>query len=102
MRFPLLVLVVFLACCGVASAGPGLILGVADDDQVAEFKSAFVNAPWVDSRLVPNAGHCIDFHLAGRAFQLEQLAFALEAVLQARRPAPAEDDGVPAAAGVPA
>ena len=25
-------LVAFLACCGVASAGPGLILGVADDD----------------------------------------------------------------------
>src|SRR4051812_14156600 len=32
MRFPLLVLAVFLACCGVASAGPGLILGIADDD----------------------------------------------------------------------
>ena len=32
MRFPLAVLVAFLACCGVASAGPGLILGVADDD----------------------------------------------------------------------
>src|ERR1700722_8756329 len=61
-------------------------LWITDDAQVAEFKSAFANAPWVDSRLVPNAGHCIDFHLAGRAFQLEQLAFALEAALQARRP----------------
>jgi hypothetical protein len=37
--------------------------------------------------LVPNAGPCIDFHRAARAFQLEQLAFALEAVLQAGRPA---------------
>ena len=36
-----------------------------------------------------NAGHCIDFHLAARAFQLKQLAFALEAVLQAQRPADA-------------
>jgi hypothetical protein len=32
MRLPLLVLAIFLACCGVASAGPGLILGVGDDD----------------------------------------------------------------------
>ena len=73
-------------------------LWITDDGQVAEFKSAFANAPWVDSRLVPNAGHCIDFHLAARAFQLEQLAFALEAVLQAQRPAesPAEAAAVPA------
>ena len=35
---------------------------------------------------MPNAGHCIDFHLAAAAFQLEQLAFALECVLQAGRP----------------
>jgi hypothetical protein len=32
MRFPLLVLVVLLACCGAASGGPGLLVGVADDD----------------------------------------------------------------------
>jgi pimeloyl-ACP methyl ester carboxylesterase len=70
-------------------------LWITDDDQVAEFKSAFAKAPWVDSRLVPNAGHCIDFHLAGRAFQLEQLAFALEAVLQARRPLRAGSPGQP-------
>jgi len=73
-------------------------LWITDDAQVAEFKSAFANAPWVDARLVPNAGHCIDFHLAGRAFQLEQLAFALEAVLQARRPlnSPVDAAAVPA------
>lgn len=46
-------------------------------------------APWADARLVPNAGHCIDFHLAARASRLEQLAFALEAALQAKRPADA-------------
>src|SRR5688572_19217421 len=32
MRLPLAVVLVCLACCGVASAGPGLVLGVADDD----------------------------------------------------------------------
>jgi pimeloyl-ACP methyl ester carboxylesterase len=62
-------------------------LWISDDAQVAEFKAAFTSAPWVDARLVPNAGHCIDFHLAAKAFQLEQLAFALEAALQAQRPA---------------
>jgi pimeloyl-ACP methyl ester carboxylesterase len=67
-------------------------LWITDDAQVAEFKAAFRNAPWVDARLLPNAGHCIDFHLAARAFQLEQLAFALEAVLQARRPAVSPSD----------
>ena len=76
-------------------------LWITDDDQVAEFKSAFANAPWVDSRLVPNAGHCIDFHLAARAFQLEQLAFALEAALQARRPAIPGGGGLPLG-GLPA
>jgi hypothetical protein len=62
-------------------------LWISDDEQVAEFKSAFANAPWVDARLVPNTGHCIDFHIAARPFQLEQLAFALEAALHATRPA---------------
>lgn len=62
-------------------------LWVTNDGEVAEFEAAFTGAPWVDARMVPNAGHCIDFHIAGRAFQLEQLAFALEATLQARRPA---------------
>lgn len=73
-------------------------LWISDDAQVAEFKSAFTRAPWVDARLVPNAGHCIDFHLAGRAFQLEQLAFALEAAVHARRPVdfPAGPAPVPA------
>ncbi len=79
-------------------------LWISDDAQVAEFKSAFANAPWVDARLVPNAGHCIDFHIAARAFQLEQLAFALEAALHAKRPAdsPASPASPAEAAAVPA
>ncbi len=64
-------------------------LWVTDNSEVAEFRSLFTASPWVDGRLVPNAGHCIDFHLAARAFQLEQLAFALECTLQAKRPAEA-------------
>ena len=62
-------------------------LWVTDAAQVDVFKACFTGAPWVDARVVPNAGHCIDFHRAAKAFQLEQLAFALEAVLQAGRPA---------------
>ena len=62
-------------------------LWISDDTQVAEFASKFTGAPWVDARLVPNAGHCIDFHLAARAFQLEQVAFVLAAAVPAQRPA---------------
>ena len=68
-------------------------LWVTNDAEVAEFEAAFTGAPWVDARVVPTAGHCIDFHLAGRAFQLEQLAFALECSVQSARPA-ADPDGV--------
>src|SRR3954451_7667382 len=32
MRFPLLALALILVCCGSAAAGPGLLVGVADDD----------------------------------------------------------------------
>ncbi len=62
-------------------------LWVTDDNEVADFKATFTASPWVDARLVPNAGHCIDFHLSARAFQLEQLAFALECTVQTKRPA---------------
>lgn len=47
-----------------------------DEDIVQRFADAFVNCPEMDAALLPDAGHCIDFHLAGEAFQLEQLAFA--------------------------
>lgn len=52
-------------------------LWVTDAEQVDSFGKAFTGAPSVDARLVPSTGHCIDFHRAGAAFQLEQLAFAL-------------------------
>ncbi len=61
-------------------------LWISDEPEVEQFKSAFTGAPWVDARLMPNAGHCIDFHVGAKAFQMEQLAFALEAALQAQRP----------------
>ncbi len=52
-------------------------LWITDAQQVADFGAAFVAAPSVDARLVPSSGHCIDFHRASAAFQLDQLAFAL-------------------------
>ena len=58
--FPLVVVLACLACCGVAAAGPGLVLGVADDDlkwtedtktvvashQEAGFKAVRVTLRW--------------------------------------------------------
>lgn len=52
-------------------------LWITDEEQVAEFGDAFVEAASVDARLVRSAGHCIDFHRVSAAFQLDQLAFAL-------------------------
>jgi len=52
-------------------------LWITDAQQVADYGAAFTAAPVVDARLFLGAGHCIDFHRGARAFQLEQLAFAL-------------------------
>jgi pimeloyl-ACP methyl ester carboxylesterase len=52
-------------------------LWITDEQQMADYRAAFTAAPSVDGRLVPSAGHCIDFHRGATAFQLEQLAFAL-------------------------
>ncbi len=67
-------------------------LWITDDNEVATFKAEFTGAPWVDARLIPNAGHCIDFHFSAKAFQLQQLAFALETAVQARRSADMSTD----------
>ena len=52
-------------------------LWVTNAGEVDAFAACCANAPSLDAKLVPGAGHCIDFHLAGAAFQLDQLAFAL-------------------------
>jgi pimeloyl-ACP methyl ester carboxylesterase len=52
-------------------------LWITNADQVKAFGMAFTSAPEVDARLLAHAGHCIDFHRVGGAFQLDQLAFAL-------------------------
>ncbi|MET7419021.1 alpha/beta hydrolase [Dactylosporangium sp. NPDC005555] len=53
-------------------------LWITDAGQAADYAASFTSAPVVDGRLVLNAGHCVDFHHAGAALQLSQLAFALE------------------------
>jgi hypothetical protein len=50
-------------------------------EAILKFESACSGAPWVDAAVVENAGHCIDFHRTGAAFQLEQLTFALRCSL---------------------
>lgn len=53
-------------------------LWITDSAEIDEFRKGFSSARSVDSRIQPGSGHCIDFHRAGEAFQLSQLAFALE------------------------
>ena len=52
-------------------------LWITNATEVRDFGAACVRAPRVDAQLFSGAGHCIDFHLLGASFQLEQLAFAL-------------------------
>ncbi|ANI14685.1 MULTISPECIES: alpha/beta hydrolase [Pseudomonas] len=47
-----------------------------DEATIQRFADAFVNCPEMDAALFRDAGHCIDFHRSGEAFQLQQLAFA--------------------------
>lgn len=58
-------------------------LWISDQSEVDSYAAAFSAAPTVDARLVRSAGHCIDFHRLGAAFQLEQLAFALSCCVKA-------------------
>lgn len=57
-------------------------LWITDADQVAGFGAAFSASPMVDAALYRSAGHCIDFHRLGFAFQLDQLAFALRCAVR--------------------
>lgn len=51
-------------------------LWINSPEAVAAYGRIFVNSPRVDFAMVPEAGHCIDFHHAGPAFQQSQLDFA--------------------------
>jgi pimeloyl-ACP methyl ester carboxylesterase len=57
-------------------------LWITGADQVAGFGAAFSASPHVDAATYRSAGHCIDFHRLGLAFQLEQLAFALRCAVR--------------------
>lgn len=57
-------------------------LWITDAGQVECFGAAFSASPVVDAALYRSAGHCIDFHRLGFAFQLEQLAFALQCAVR--------------------
>lgn len=54
-------------------------LWVNGQDKIDAFAQLFTASPWVDAAMVPNAGHCIDFHTAGANFQSAQLDFAADA-----------------------
>lgn len=47
----------------------------AAHDGVNEFAHYLNAAPLIDGAIIPEVGHCIDFHLAGQAFQEGQLNF---------------------------
>lgn len=52
-------------------------LWVVNEAEIKDFTSRFPNVPLMDAGIFRGAGHCIEFHHLGQAFQLEQLAFAM-------------------------
>lgn len=56
--------------------------------EIENLRHAFVHAPFVDAAIVPDAGHSIDFHHGGAAFQQDQVAFALSCAVDAHRAFP--------------
>lgn len=55
-------------------------LWVNGQDRIDAFARLFTASSKVDAAMVPNAGHCIDFHMAGATFQSAQLDFAAAAL----------------------
>ncbi|MEU2288022.1 alpha/beta hydrolase [Streptomyces sp. NPDC013178] len=53
-------------------------LWITNDAEVAEFAAELTSSPFVDAEVFQSAGHAIDFHRGGAAFQVQQLAFALD------------------------
>ena len=58
-------------------------LWIVDDTEVKGFTHALISAPRVDAALTLGTGHCIDFHRAGPAFQVQQLGFSLQCAVEA-------------------
>jgi pimeloyl-ACP methyl ester carboxylesterase len=59
-------------------------LWIVGETEVRGFGDALRSAPYVDARLMPGVGHCLDFHRVGATFQKEQLAFAQQCALQSK------------------
>ena len=60
-------------------------LWVVDQGEIDAFAARFTAAPRVDAAMVPDTGHCMDFHTIGAALQLQQLGFALQCAVEAAR-----------------
>lgn len=61
-------------------------LWTIDPESVQTFAAYFEQAASVDGELLAGVGHDADHHRNGRAFQLRQLAFALDCAQRRRRP----------------
>jgi pimeloyl-ACP methyl ester carboxylesterase len=59
-------------------------LWIVNQGEVDGFAKALTKSPLVDAALMRGAGHCMDFHTVGAAFQLQQLGFALQCVSEQR------------------
>jgi hypothetical protein len=61
-------------------------LWTIDSQTVRSFGDHFNAAPFVSAEIMAGTGHDVDHHRLGQAFQLRQLAFALERAERSGRP----------------
>lgn len=57
-------------------------LWIIDEGEVNDFGRALSTSSLVDAQMLRGTGHCLDFHMIGPAFQLQQLGFALQCVAE--------------------
>ena len=58
-------------------------LWIVDRGEIEAFAARFTAAPRVDAAMMPDTGHCMDFHAVGAALHLQQLGFALQCAVEA-------------------
>jgi len=61
-------------------------LWIVDEAEVARFAAACSASPYVDAKMVPKTGHCMDFHHVGAGLHFQQLGFALQLAAVAASP----------------
>ncbi len=60
-------------------------LWIVNQQEVDNFSGALSTAPRVDAMVVPETGHCMEFHKIGASLHVQQLGFAMQCAAEVTR-----------------